>query len=119
MKRIIIISISITVVLILLIAVIKISTFNLFDTKDQLITTIPLEAIDYEIEIRHVQSGATAEETFLVNQVSDNEIKTLAVYEKYNCLNDYWLLGDTVLVIVLLDTINVKNLPDTMLVKLE
>jgi hypothetical protein len=72
-------------------------------------------------KILYVAGNATTQNVIQVVSISnDNSQVVLKNYERYNALDSYKLLGDTILQLVVRDTISyLGNKPDTFLLKLE
>lgn len=76
----------------------------------------------YKLRIVYIPSNATIQSSIQVRTLSVNkEEKLLQEFERYNYLQSYRLLNDTVLMIVVKDTVSYLGSQrfDTMIVKLK
>lgn len=97
----------------------KIVTFDLFD-EDKPIKVFALDANgrSHSMGIYYVPANATRNDYIQLRRVySNNNIKVLASYERYQQVFDYKQLSDSTLWLILRDTSSYRPRQDTFLVK--
>lgn len=93
---------------------------KLLDTKEKVLARVDLPLKSYKLKIIYQPSNATIQSSIQIRKVgNDNIEKLLRNYERYNFLEGYKLINDTIFMIVLRDTVSyLGNHPDTMFVNL-
>jgi hypothetical protein len=89
------------------------------EIKEKELLVIKVPKSSNKLKIVHVPSNATVQSSIQVRKVSaDDEEVILHNYDRYNAIDTAYLQSDSVLLIILRDTISyLGNKPDTMLLK--
>ena len=73
-----------------------------------------------DIKVMYYPSNATLQASIQVQKVVNDSIEVVKNYERYNYMDTCRLINDTMLMLVLRDTISVLgNKPDTMIIQLK
>lgn len=110
----------ITVVILVFIGYIiyQATNFSLFEVKIKKITEISVPNKAYKIALYYVPGNATAQNVIQVKQILNNKKRIIENYENYNFVNNYQVLNNNFLKLVLSDTLFPERHPDTILLKL-
>jgi len=100
----------------LLASILIFSNCSLFEKNEKILAEIKNRS-NNKIQIVYVSLGATTNDVIQVKMVEQR--KTLKVFEKYNYLQEYKLINDSTLYIVLNDTGYFDNKLDTFLVNIK
>lgn len=86
---------------------------KLFNTEKDELISVPLPNKKDSLKILYVSGNATTQNCIQVITVRGKEIKVLRNYERYNSLDYYDFSGDSILTLVLRDTLSyLGNKPD-------
>jgi hypothetical protein len=95
----------------------QLSTFTLFDEND-IRKIADIEFADKIYRLYYIPSNATSQSYIQVRRVLDNSEDVVKSFERYNYVNDYRLMNDT-LRLILSDTISYAPRADTLFVELK
>ena len=89
---------------------------NLLDTKEKELANIALPRENYSLKLISHPSNATVERSIEVRKVFKNgRTQTVGDFEKYDIVETYKLVNDSLLMLVLRDTIALlRDKPDTI-----
>lgn len=73
----------------------QLSTFSLFDDEKKVVQEVKVPNKDYLLKVYYVPSNATTESNIQVRKVKNNVEEVLKSYERFNYLNSYKIIGDT------------------------
>ncbi|ATL45710.1 hypothetical protein COR50_00225 [Chitinophaga caeni] len=112
----ILISISLVIVAVV---IWKLATFEIFEVEEIELSSYPIRTRGYILEIRYLAAGATTRDVVQVRKkYANREIDVVKNIEGYNVLVSSYLIGDSLLHLVVKDTGYFKRPPDTIVVKL-
>lgn len=109
--------VGIALIIVSLYFVYEIATFSLFDESD-IAKIADIEFSDKIYRIYYVPSNATSQSYIQVRSIRGDSEYVLKSFERYNYVNDYALVNDT-LRLVLSDTISYDQTADTLLIDLK
>lgn len=109
--------IAVALIFICLYFVYAIYTFSLFD-KSEIKKIADIEFSDNTYKLYYIPSNATSQSYIQVRKVFNNTEHVLESFERYNFVNDYQIVNDT-LRLVLSDTIFQDGKADTVFVYLK
>lgn len=110
--------ISISLVVIVAIVTWKLATFEMFEVEEVGLSSYPIKAKGYTLEIKYVTAGATTTDIVQVRKkYANGKIDIVKNIEGYNDLVSSYLTGDSLLHLVVRDTGYYKRPPDTIVVK--
>jgi hypothetical protein len=115
MKRYLIIFFILILLIFLGYYIYKASTFNVFDVEIIKVAEIEVPNKSYKIGLYYLPSNASSQSYIQVKSLGNQEV--LQNFERYNFLNDYKLLNDT-LRLVLSDTSFIERKADTVFFRL-
>ena len=96
------------------------STFTLFEVKEEKVMEIVVEGKGYRLGVFYSLSNATAQSTIQVRKIGKNGDEVLANYERYNFVAVYRMIGGDTLELILQDTMLSRGgAPDTVYLPLD
>lgn len=97
------------------------SCTDILSVKENELSVIEVPNKYYKLRIVYIASNATIQPSIQVRKIYNKKEEVLQVYERYNYLESYKLLGDTALMVVVKDTISYLGSQhlDTMMIKLK
>jgi hypothetical protein len=90
--------------------------FNVLKTKEKELATIEMPGENYSLKLVSHPSNATVERSIEVRKVfSNGKTQTIKEFEKYDIVATYKVVNNSLLTLVLRDTIaSLRDKPDTM-----
>ena len=95
---------------------------KIIDTQEKVLAVIDLPNKNYKLKLIYIPSNATIQSSIQISKIyknKENEEELVIDYERYNSIDTYNLINDSIFMIVIRDTVSyLGNHPDTMFVKL-
>ena len=119
MKRKVIISIAGLGLVFIVFVVYKILTFSIFDVEIKEISMVDVPNKNFKIGIYYLPSNATSQDYIQVRKIENDVEHVIENFEKYNFVVKSDLMGDSVLSLILKDSIMNVVKQDTFFIKLK
>ncbi len=103
--------------ILLLFGIYKLSTFRIFDDEIKVIEEFRPQNKNYTIRLYYVPSNATTQSYIQVRKIESSIEEVLGSYERFNYLDNYSLIGDTLFISVS-DTSSVNQTRESKKLKL-
>ncbi|MFM9949538.1 MAG: hypothetical protein ACKV1O_16490 [Saprospiraceae bacterium] len=87
----------------------KLANFSIFDDEFKVIEQIDIPNKEYSLKIHYIPSNASSQSYIQIRKFEKNVEEVLESYERYNYLNEYEIIGQDTLSLLISDTSRINT----------